>query len=254
MPKIYLVNVGANRSHENKARSPIFSDGTWIYVPFPHKSTHHSHPFPEATLPYIRVANGVGCHADPDWDGLTYVDSCSEPRAKSLSKVHGGDILLFWSLLWKTDRSRSVFDSHERGWYIIGVLRVESVLKQGDRVSTLLPDIQRRAIRNPHVIEGKIKDKDGERVFIGSSDLRHSRRFANAVDWQVYIDGGLMHRVVRAADGSQIRWHESPQWNSVTRSCRAILDLANQRDHELATFLAERIEQSNSGFDLIGKG
>jgi hypothetical protein len=71
MPKIYLVNVGANRSHENKARSPIFPDGTWIYVPFPHKSSHHNHPFPEATLPYIRVANGIGCHADPAWDGLT---------------------------------------------------------------------------------------------------------------------------------------------------------------------------------------
>jgi ABC-type branched-subunit amino acid transport system substrate-binding protein len=35
MSKIFLVNVGANTSHASKARSPIFEDGTFVYVSFP---------------------------------------------------------------------------------------------------------------------------------------------------------------------------------------------------------------------------
>lgn len=61
-----------------------------------------------------------------------------------------------------------------------------------------------------------------------------------------------MQRVLRTADGKQICWKESPRWNSVTRSCRAILDLENKHDRVLANYLADRIAEKNEGFDLIG--
>jgi hypothetical protein len=43
-----------------------------------------------------------------------------------------------------------------------------------------------------------------------------------------------------------------PMWNSVTRSCRAILDLDDKHDGVLANYLADRIAEKNEGFDLIG--
>jgi hypothetical protein len=40
-------------------------------------------------------------------------------------------------------------------------------------------------------------------------------------------------------------------WNSVTRPCRAILDLDDERDRGVASFLANGIGGKNEGFDLI---
>jgi hypothetical protein len=252
MAKIYLINVGANRSHEDRARSPIFPDGTWIFVPFPRdKPTQKGEDFPEVTFPYLDVRDGIKCHLDPDWDRHTYGDCCDNPRAKSLLKVRKGDILLFWALLWKTNPASVVFDSHDRGWYLIGALRVERILKSGERIDTLPRDTRQRVAFNAHVVDGKVKEREGERVFVGSSELRHSRRFATAVDLEVYHDGGLMHRVVRTADGKHVRWKESPRWSSVTRSCRAILDLEDKHDSVLASYLVSRISEKNEGFDLI---
>jgi len=254
MAKIYLINVGANRSHGDRVRCPIFPDGTWIFVPFPRdKPSQKGQEFPEVTFPYRRVRDGIKCHLDPDWDRLTYGDCCDNPRARSLLNVQKGDVLLFWALLWQTTRDSVVFDSHDRGWYLIGALRADRILKGGERIDTLPPDVRQRVGFNAHVYEGRTKERDGERVFVGENDLRHSRRFAAAVDWEVYCDGALMQRVLRTADGKQIRWKESPRWNSVTRSCRAILDLGDKRDRVRASYLADHIAKKNEGFDLIGE-
>jgi len=256
MAKIYLINVGANTSHGDKARSPIFSDDTWIYVPFPQeRSNEEGQPFPQETLPFVRDGRSIKCHLDPDWEGLTYGDNCwKEPRGRGLLKVQKGDILLFWALLWRTtDHSACIFKSRgsDRSWYLLGALRVEYVLKSGEKIDVLPPGIRQRAGRNAHVYEGQVKPEEGERVFVGSCNRRYSGPFAKAVDLEVYRDGGLMHRVVRTKDGRQIQWKVPPFWNSVTRSCRAILDLADQRDRSVAMFLASRIGMKNKGFDLI---
>jgi len=252
MAKIYLINVGANTSHGSKARSPIFSDDTWIYVPFPREhSKKKGEPYPEKALPFVRVGDGIKCHLDPDWCGLTYGDACENRRAAALLEVLKDDILLFWGLLWGTDHDGSIFKSHDKRWYLIGALRVEHIFKNGERtdIDTLPVDIRQRASRNAHVHEGQVKQREGERVFVGS--LSHSRRFEKAIDWEVYRDGGLMQRVVKTKDGEKIQWKESPLWNSVTRPCRAILDLDDQRDRTVAIDLATCIGIKNDGFDLI---
>jgi len=129
MTKIYFINVGANTSHEGRARGPILSDGSWTYVPFPRDKEHeHGQNFPDSAIPCIRVPSGFKCHLDPDWDRLTYGDSCHEPRGRSLLKTQKGDILLFWALLWKTDQNSLVFGSHEKGWYLIGAIRTEYIV------------------------------------------------------------------------------------------------------------------------------
>ena len=224
MAKIYLINVGANTQHENRGRSPIFRDGTWAYVPFPHRKGKEGEDFPPSILPYIRKCDNLKCHLDPDWDRLTYGDSCVEPRGRSLVNVKNNDILLFWALLWKMNLAKSVFETREKGWYLIGALRVLHILRSGDKLNALPDDVRQRAEHNSHVRNGRVGDAKGERVFMGCTDHRHSRRFTHAIDWEVYKDGGLMQHVVRTSKGEKLQWYKQPQWNSCTRSCRAILD------------------------------
>ena len=118
-------------------------------------------------------------------------------------------------------------------------------------LSALTDDVRQRAEYNSHVRNGRVSDAKGERVFVGCTDHRHSRRFTHAIDWEVYKDCGLMQHIVRTAKGEKIQWYKQPQWNSCTRTCRAILDLSQSNDRDLATFLARRIGEQNSGFDLI---
>jgi hypothetical protein len=242
-----MINVGANSKHRSKARSPIFPDGTWIYVPFP---TDHAdlqrQAFPDETLPYVR--NGSRCHLDPDWDGLTYGDLCMQPRAISLLKVKKDDILLFWALLWETDKGGCIFESAKKGWYVIGAMRAACILKAGEQIVALPTDVRQRVSRNAHISGGRVKEREGERVFVASANNRHSRRFSLAIDWEIGRDGGLMQRVVRTSKGQQISWNI---WPSVTRSCRAILDLENPRDRDSAGLLSKRISEKNEGFELI---
>jgi hypothetical protein len=250
MAQIYLINVGANTSHGGKARGPIFPDGTWVYMPFPReKSNAKGQPFPDLTRRFVSVGRDIKCHLDPDWQRFTYGDCCKEPRAVSLSKAKIGDILLFWGLLWRTDHDVSIFKSRAKGWYLFGALRIEYILEEGQKIDTLPSDIRQRAGRNAHVCDGRVEKGHRERVFVGSR--RPSRRFERAVDLEVNRDGGLMHRIVRTADGRKIRWNESPNWKSVTRACRAILDLDKPGDRTVATDLARCIRKENEGFDLI---
>jgi Nucleotide modification associated domain 3 len=216
MSKIFLINVGANTSHENRARSPILRNDTWTYVPFPRdKESEHGEDYPDSAAQCVRVPNGLKCHLDPDWDRLTYGDSCHEPPGRSLLKVQDGDILLFWALLWKVERNEMVFESREKGWYLIGALRTSHILKGGERLGALPNGIRQRAEHKAHVLKGQVRMPGTERVFVGN--LEHSRRFTQAVDLEVGRNNGLMHRVVRTSKGDRVCWNKPPRWYSLTR-------------------------------------
>ena len=95
MTSIYLVNVGANTTHQGKARSPISADGRWHCVSFPTAPGEPSQPYPEAVRPYLRGKEINTTHADPCWEEHTYGDDCANPRASALKTVKPGDMLLF---------------------------------------------------------------------------------------------------------------------------------------------------------------
>ncbi len=70
MSSIYLVNIGANASHSGRARSPIVTDGSFIYVSFPTEDSNESEYSADAR-PFLYEAGSVlRTHADPDWKGL----------------------------------------------------------------------------------------------------------------------------------------------------------------------------------------
>src|SRR5438105_8088325 len=104
MAKIYLINVGANLSHQREARSPIFPDGRFEYVSFP--DPERKTVYPAYARRFVRQDVRT-THPDPDWQGRTYGDFCENRRAKALAKVMERDILLFWGLLWPISNRRA---------------------------------------------------------------------------------------------------------------------------------------------------
>lgn len=225
MSKVYMVNVGANMGDAGMARSPVFPDRSFVFVTFPDPESCAE--YPAACRPYVREVTTT--HADPDWDNLTYGDICNNGRARALLSVVPGDILLFWGLLWRTtDANQSVWSVSDRGWYLLGSLQVRIVLEAGTLLSTLPPEEATRAASNAHVVGGRVDPDAMTRIFL--ADRAASGRFQKAVDLEIGLDGGLMHRVFRTAGGELVRWKESPKWSSVFRSCRAVLDTTNPSD------------------------
>jgi hypothetical protein len=221
--KVFLINVGSNSSDASRARSPVFEDDRFIYVPFSFESkgTDGHSEYPKATRPFIRNMKGRSTHRDPDWENLTYGDKCSNRRACALRSVEVGDILLFWSLLWRNDGKTWETFSSERGWYLIGALRVSQILEAGNTPKDAKPADIKRAAKNVHFVDDVIGN--GERIFIGSK--RYSKFFPRAVDLQTTKGSGLLFRTIKAASGKHLSLHGKIPWNSSTRSCRVIWDL-----------------------------
>src|SRR3954447_4569651 len=105
MPKIYLINVGANTRHYTVARSPRFDDGSWKYVSFPAKHCspfcksvkHHRNKqtYSKEIFPFLSSECPRHTHLDPDWENMTYGDNCQNRKARALLNVIPNDTLLF---------------------------------------------------------------------------------------------------------------------------------------------------------------
>ena len=180
MTSVYLVNIGANMSHRGRARSPIFDDGSWVFVSFPTSNPQPSPGYSCHALPFLRGVDPSYTHADPCWDDLTYGDDCANPRARALMGVKKGDILLFWGLLWRN--VGRVWDGFtgECGWYLFGALRVEEIAVPEQLVQQVSEHNRLRAGRNAHFVKGGGVLPQNNRVFLG--DPRYSSRFTRAVD------------------------------------------------------------------------
>jgi len=248
MASIYLINVGANTADAAKARSPLFPDGGFTFVSFPDENGNVAYP-PEMQ-PFVSGAAGARTHLDPDWPNLTYGDFCRNMRARALLSATISDILLFWALLWKTPAaSGDIWSVTEKGWFLIGALRIARILESSQTLDNLPDEELRRVSFNAHVRGNQVESRDKVRVFLG--EQQHSARFAKAVDLGVYKPDSLLLQTVRTADGRQIRWNCPPRWNSVLRCCRAVLDLAIPEQRQRAEILRQRVLVWNPQFDLL---
>ena len=206
MSKVFLVNVGANTSDASRARSPIFKNGRFVYVPFSFKRRGNDghKDYPKATRPFIRAMYGRSTHCDPDWENFTYGDYCLNRRASALSNVRSGHILLFWGLLWHSMTKNWDGFTGEKGWYLFGAFRVDEVLIQRQRpTDASTPDNRKRAAQNVHFYRGILDT--GNRVFIGSR--RYSKRFPKAVPFYTEdrVARGRLHRMVRRFVHCEVR-------------------------------------------------
>jgi hypothetical protein len=261
MCSIYLINVGANTKHESQARSPIFNDGSFVYVSYVadrEKEMQYT-KYPNEMIPFTNPRkDNLVTHNDPDWGNLTYGDDCSNPRAGALKRVTPGDILLFWGLLWHNNcsdwisyigKNGSCWNNFtdEKGWYLLGALRVGKIVKGKQDINNLAPADRCRALKNAHCLNGDIAR--GHRIFLGEMNQSHSGLFERAVDLQVEIqDSGLVYQAFRAADGRHLSLNGTPRLFSSLRACRKMWDLEQYRRAEI---VRDAIQKVNKDFDLL---
>ena len=248
MSRVFLINVGANTTDSSRARSPIFRNNSFVYVPFSVKKrgANGQFEYPKRTRPFIRNMQGRTTHCDPDWPNLTYGDNCANARAAALWKAEVGNILLFWALLWRNYGKIWQSFSGERAWYLIGALRIGEILEAGDTAKDAKSANTARASKNAHLADGIIGD--GQRVFIGSK--RYSKLFPRAVDLQTTRGSGLLYRTIRAASGRRLGLRSKIPWNSSTRTCRVIWDLKNP-EHFGRARIARNAILRHTGYDLL---
>ena len=144
--RIYLANVGANASH--RFAGPIFEHGCFEFLPIPESPNisgpHavrfrdlHSFNTPERDLTeYVpRRLWNASTHNDPEFSTFTYGDNCeASPRAASLKQMELGDFLFFIVRLASSPNTQDAASPRSDepityGFYLIGFLEVESVLR-----------------------------------------------------------------------------------------------------------------------------
>lgn len=248
MSSVYLINVGANTSHGARARGPLFENGSFIWVPFPTSKPKGPPGYSEKALPFLHNVEPLCTHADPDWINLTYGDDCSNRRAMSLRNVSKGDVLLFWGLLWQNNGKDWNGFTGEKGWYLLGALRVEEIGEEGESVRQLAN--RDRASKNAHFARGGgiLRTGKRERVFVG--ETRYSKLFPRAVDLEVKSRDGLLYRAFTSADGKLLKIYGTPSWRSSLRSCRKMWDLNDHVQRKRAEIVRDVILK-RTDYDLL---
>jgi len=180
--RLYVVNVGVNAADAARggARSPIFPDGTFEFVPI--KEAHEFASCVEIPryrdLPTVTgraqslaayvppKMSGYRVHDDPEFETYTYGDVKSA-RAANLKNVEPGDQLWFLARLWNHDGSRWTRGSD---FHFVGRFEVEQNIlvpantERGDVSSDRL----RRIEGNAHY---------GRWIYAeGREEFRHHRR------------------------------------------------------------------------------
>ena len=247
--RIYLANVGANASHSFD--SPIYDDGTFEFITIPEDRDlpgDHAIRFGQLTSYYDSKKPirdyipkrlwDFPTHFDPEFETFTYGDNCEvSPRAASLKRMETGDFIFFLARLTRQEDKKS---AKEHGFYLVGFLEIEDILKDVTQRPT---DAEmKRYGTNAHILRGLSDDSLWDRfwVFGGSAN---STRFHKAVP----VTRELALQVFSSADGSPWKWDSGRSdlqvIGSYTRSCRCVIDPAISGQDEKAPILWDWVQK-----------
>jgi len=126
---------------------------------------------------------------------------------------------------------------------------VKSILKSGQTLQGLDSRDRNRLSKSDHIKGQKVEGRKHVRVFLAAQ--KYSQKFKHAVDLQIYKGDSVLVAAVQTKDGRKIKWYEKPRWNSVTRACRAILDLSDVDELGRARILRDAIKAKNPSYDLM---
>lgn len=108
--RVFVANVGANKSTAPKIRSPIFPDRAFELVPIREEFPGTDNPTymhlrswtgraPDLATFVHPTLHGERAHADPEFEAFTYGDVYNG-RSAALFSADAGDLLLFAARLW----------------------------------------------------------------------------------------------------------------------------------------------------------
>ncbi|MBX3438317.1 MAG: hypothetical protein KF861_12560 [Planctomycetaceae bacterium] len=247
MPRIILINIGANMSHRSRARCPLFPDGKFEYVPFPLDGNYGSTPYPTNAWPFTNGLSWYQTHADPDWENLTYGDYVLNPRAAILKGARVNDILLFWSLLWENSGASWTTFTNRRSWCLIGSLRIGEILQGGHPIVHTSARNRARAEKNAHFVGRKLEH--GHVVFLGTQSYSQLYDYAVPLVANRMTRKSLLYRTLRTTLGTRLPLN-GKHWSGYARSCRMICDLGESDGYRRAAILRDAIAAQND-FDLL---
>jgi hypothetical protein len=254
--RVYVVNVGVNVADAARrgARSPIFADGTFEFVPIKEgRQFSRCREVPrycdlpaqtgraESLAAYVppRISR-YRVHNEPEFETFTYGDVMS-PRAANLKHVEAGDQVWFLTRLWSHDGARWGRGSD---FYFIGrvVVELNLLISAGSRPEDVSAEICRRIENNPHYrrwVYGN--SQEAFRIVIGRRP--GSGRFGRAVritpEVAGLLFGGSYDRETGmfCADGQILknrngRPRRFDTFGSVTRTIQAFIDTAIRGDSD----------------------
>lgn len=242
--KAAIINIGANQDSQRRYGlfSPLFDDGSFVYVPVQEKGDYDADPgcpkLPtygglfsnnQEVLRLITKSRNLRAHDDPEFESFTYGDYPNRfvpakgvpkaiGRAGNLKHLDKGDLLLFLARLTKVGQSGV---PTEAGFYLIGFFEISGILKDVKAKPTER-DLQIFG-NNAHIRRG-LADAgrfDNFWVFKGSGE---SRCFLHPVAF----DRELASKTLRNKEGGALTWPlgftNLQRIASYTRSCRLIED------------------------------
>ena len=159
-----ILHVGANTHNPGKV-GPIFSDGTFKYVPVGPDHCPNCPTYRELGLERFvpRGKEDSHVHCDPEFDTNTYGDWSGRKRTFYLTKLDEGDYIFFLSSLkhYKTGKRLEWVDPIW-AYYIIGYFRIEEILRDVRFTSEIIDQFG----NNAHVLRGE----SGFNLYRGTSD------------------------------------------------------------------------------------
>ncbi len=157
-----MLNVGSRKGEEWPGQGPIFSDGTFKYVPIPEIPERVREEFKKELRTY--EALGLGSyvdpefreefvHEDPEFKTFTYGHvERGFGDIKALTSLKKGDYLLFMANLRyfprKTGERRLSWINPDWGAYIIGYFVIDTVITQEEYLSS--PELRELFKNNAH--------------------------------------------------------------------------------------------------------
>ena len=161
---IVVINVGSNKKY-TVGRGPIFSDGTFKFIPIP-----ESHDIKSGIEPNTYDDLGLSAfvppecrndyvHEDPEF--VTYTYGHKERGwgdLKALKRLNKGDQLFFMATLNYRDRTQPKYPWINPDWgaYLVGFFKIKFVLTQDDFTQSSV-NVRESFSRNAHYMrkEGK---------------------------------------------------------------------------------------------------
>lgn len=162
MKRIALFNIGANS--KNIGRGPIFSDGSFKFIPIPENGKRSQNPYSYNSLglsPYVSdELMNASVHYDPHFPTATYGHvTRGHGYEKILEKLERNDVLAFYSTLDYKDNKKPQHNWIDRKWgtYIVGAYCIKNIYTNEDFLE--LTKEQRSVFQhNPHYFrKSKIK-------------------------------------------------------------------------------------------------
>ena len=250
MTKIYLANVGVNRSDEKRGMmNPLFEDNTFEFIPIKENKRVKGNIIPtyETLKAYnsdLPLANYLPekihnyyAHNDPEFITFTYGDMTKNSRSRNLLKIEKDDYLFF--LVRLTPYRNNQYIKLEGNFYLIGFFQIEGIYKTEQKIEENSEKLKENAHYKKYITDYEEIDSS----FIIKGDIKKSKRFK----YPIRVDRSFCNKFLTDIDGREYKWKNDLKFDnqvigSYTRTIRSILDSEKEPEkfQKFISYIEER--------------